>query len=60
MLVAGLANIGLNAMLIPSYGIDGAAFSAMLSLIVWNISTLFYVKLKFGKTTGYFPTLSKL
>ena len=39
----------------PTYGILGAAFAAMFSLCFWNITTLIYIKLKFGRTTGYFP-----
>ena len=52
------ANVGLNFMLIPSYGIHGAATAAMFSLMTWNIATLGYIKLKFGKTTGYFPKIA--
>jgi len=55
MLIAAVLNIGINIVLIPSYGIYGAAVAAMVSLMCWNITTLIYVKMKFGKTTGYFP-----
>lgn len=57
MLVAALLNIGLNIWLIPMFGINGAAVSAMTSLCFWNITTLIYMKIKFGKTTAYFPFL---
>jgi O-antigen/teichoic acid export membrane protein len=56
---AAAANIGLNLLLTPDYGIYGAAIAAMVSLAGWNIATLYYIKLKFGKTTGYFPTAIK-
>jgi O-antigen/teichoic acid export membrane protein len=53
--IAAATNIGLNLLLTPEYGIYGAAVAAMVSLIAWNITTLLYIKMKFGKTTGYFP-----
>jgi O-antigen/teichoic acid export membrane protein len=56
MFSAAAANVGLNFLLTPSYGIYGAAFAATLSLSLWNISTLFYMKKKFGRTIGYFST----
>lgn len=55
MLVAALINIGINLVLIPGYGIYGGAVAAMVSLMCWNIATLIYIKMRFGKTTGYFP-----
>ena len=55
MLIAAGLNIGINILLIPGYGIYGAAVAAMSSLMCWNITTLVYMKMKFGKTTGYFP-----
>lgn len=55
MFMAALINVGLNLALIPDYGIYGAAIATMVTLIFWNITTLIYIKIKFGKTTGYFP-----
>jgi O-antigen/teichoic acid export membrane protein len=55
--IATLSNVGLNLLLTPEYGTHGAAFSAMISIAGWNIATLAYIKLKFGRTTGYFPKL---
>jgi len=55
MLLAAVFNIGLNLLLIPGHGIHGAAIAAMVSLSGWNILTLIYIKIKFGKTTGYLP-----
>ncbi len=60
MLFAALTNIGLNYFLIPELGINGAAVAAMVSLSIWNITTLIYIKMKYGKTTGYFPRLKWL
>jgi len=55
MITAAGLNISLNLWLIPSYGFNGAAIAAMLSLCFWNAITLAFIKIKFGKTTGYFP-----
>lgn len=55
MTITACLNIGLNLWLIPWIGINGAAITAMISLCFWNITTLIYIKLKFGRTTGYFP-----
>jgi O-antigen/teichoic acid export membrane protein len=56
--IAATTNIGINLLLIPLYGINGAAIAAMVSLTGWNIATLCYIKMKFGKTTGYLPMLA--
>jgi len=56
MYIAAGINIFLNLLLIPGYGIEGAAVSAMVSLSFLNIYTLIYIKLKFGRTIGYLPT----
>ena len=52
---AAIINIILNYLLIPVVGMNGAAVAAMASLIFWNISTLVYIKIDYGKTIGYFP-----
>jgi O-antigen/teichoic acid export membrane protein len=59
LFIAVVLNIGVNLLLIPEYGIHGAAIAAMTSIIFWNIFTLCYMKLKFGRTTGYLPMLVK-
>ena len=55
--IAAVSNIVINLLLTPEYGIYGAAIAGMASLTGWNIAALWYIKLKFGKTTGYFPGL---
>jgi len=57
MILTAIANIGLNYFLVPRYGSMGAALANMLTLSGWNIATLIYIKVKFGKTTGYFPAV---
>jgi O-antigen/teichoic acid export membrane protein len=55
MMFSAALNVFLNLLLIPKFGIKGAAIAAMTSLITWNSITLLFIKKKFGKTTGYFP-----
>lgn len=47
-LFAALLNVVLNYVLIPEYGINGAAISTSVSLIALNISSLFLVRVKIG------------
>lgn len=54
ILLGLLLNIILNAVLIPKYGNLGAAIATSSSLIFWNISSLMFMKSKFGYTTMYF------
>ena len=58
MIITGMLNISLNLILIPKYGIYGAAITAMVSRSFWNIAILVYTKIKYKKTTGYFPFLN--
>jgi O-antigen/teichoic acid export membrane protein len=58
VLAAAVTNICVNLLLIPPYGIYGAAIAAMVSFMSWNITTLIYIKMKFGRTTGYFPKIA--
>lgn len=44
LLVACIINITLNVLLIPKYGIDGAAFSTMISYIFWSILSFFVAR----------------
>ena len=59
LLIGALLNIVLNLILIPLYGINGAALASMSSLIVWNLSMVLVVKKKFGFYTFYIPFINK-
>ena len=59
VIVGGISNIVLNYTLIPIYGIEGAAFASMLSIILWNLLASFYIKYKFGFYIGYMPRKRK-
>lgn len=60
MIIVVLINLGLNWFLIPIYGFLGAAVSAMVSIAGWNMAALFFIKLKYGRSIGYFPLLIRL
>ncbi len=53
--VGALLNISFSWILIPKFGINGAAAATTVSLIFWNIATLIFIKVKYGKIIGYFP-----
>jgi len=56
VLFAGaIINIILNYLLIPIYGIEGAAFASMASVIFWNLTMVYFVKKEFGFLTIYNP-----
>lgn len=50
-----ILNVGLNLVLIPIYGINGAAFASMVSISVWNIASAIYIRTKFGFLISYLP-----
>ncbi len=57
MLLATIINITLNIILIPRYGINGAAFASMTSMAFWNLCALVFVKYYLNITTVYFPLI---
>ncbi len=48
LLVAGFINIGLNYLLIPSFGILGPAIATAISLLFFNLFKLLYIYKKLG------------
>lgn len=58
MALAAALNIVFGLLLVPLYGIMGAAFAGMCSLIFWNVYILYYIKKKHGRTIGYIPFLN--
>ncbi|NND53056.1 MAG: oligosaccharide flippase family protein [Flavobacteriaceae bacterium] len=40
--------VTLNIILIPKYGIDGAAFATFIAIFIYNVSKLLFVYIKFG------------
>lgn len=54
-----LFNVLLNYLLIPRYGINGAAIASMISMILWNIGSLTYILKKLKINTLYIPNMVK-
>lgn len=54
---AAVITVILSLILIPKFGMIGAAFAAMISLSYWNIHILLYIKYKYGRSIGYVPYL---
>lgn len=59
MLIATIMNIMINYLLIPKYGINGAAFASFISVIFWNLSMVFYIKKEFKFLVLYIPSIRK-
>lgn len=55
VVVSSALNIVIGLLLIPRFGINGAAFAAMISLISLNIISMLYIKFKHGRLIGYLP-----
>lgn len=52
-----IANILINLLLVPAYGITGAAVANAVSMILWNIVGTVYIRKKFGFYIYYIPFL---
>lgn len=48
LLIAAVLNILLNYILIPSYGMEGAAIATVITTSFWNLSYVLFIKKKFG------------
>ena len=48
ILISALINMVLNYLLIPIYGINGAALSSTIVIILWNITFLLFIKYYHG------------
>lgn len=52
--ISAVANLGLNALLIPQYGANGAALATGLSIVIWNALLVYEV----WRKTGLNPTIT--
>ena len=55
LLIATILNIVLNIILIPRYGINGAAIASMLSMLLWNLTSVLYARKALGISSLYVP-----
>jgi len=60
MIITAVINIGLNYLLIPKYGIVGAATATLISTFIWNVSCVFFAKIRNGINTLYIPLFTEL
>jgi O-antigen/teichoic acid export membrane protein len=51
-------NIITNLLLIPRFGIEGAAISNATSMVLWNLIGTIYIRKKFGFFIAYMPFLN--
>jgi len=54
-----IINVVLNYLLIPIYGVNGAALASMVSLSTWNLTMVYFVKREFGFYTFYIPFIKR-
>jgi O-antigen/teichoic acid export membrane protein len=52
-----LINVVLNILLIPVFGIDGAAFSSLVSTVLWNVVLTVFIHRKYSFFIGFNPFL---
>ena len=55
LFLGAIINVLLNLILIPKYGINGAAIASTISTVFWNITMVFAVKKKLGFYSFYLP-----
>jgi O-antigen/teichoic acid export membrane protein len=59
VVVVSLLSVLGNLIIIPEYGINGAAFVVMMAAIIMNVVLAVYAQWKLGFITYYFPLLSR-
>jgi len=59
IIIAFLINLGLNFMLIPRYGFNGAAIASSIAMVFWNITLVIIIKRRLGFWTIYIPFVTK-
>ncbi|MDI5890287.1 flippase [Halomonas rhizosphaerae] len=53
LVVSSLVNVSLNVLLIPFYGIQGAAIASVMTIMLWNFFMWHMVKKKLNIQTGF-------
>jgi len=57
VVVTMLLSVGLSYILIPMYGIEGAAFVSMMTAILANVTSTLYIKFRLGYVTYFVLSL---
>lgn len=60
VMFGAVLNIVLNFILIPHFGINGAAFASTISIATWNIMAAVAIKKRFGFFISYIPRLRRV
>ncbi len=59
VLVVFSVHLAGNLLLIPVWGITGAAATSMVTTSALNLATLLYIRRRYGRTVGYFPSFRR-
>lgn len=59
-IIGSVINIVLNYALIPVYGINGSAIATTISIVMFNLLLVYFVKKEFGFYTFYIPFSKKI
>jgi O-antigen/teichoic acid export membrane protein len=51
---SAVVNVGLNLALIPSFGVEGAAFATAISIVFWNVALVHEIRKRLGISIGLF------
>lgn len=57
VVVTSLLNVALSVLLIPRFGILGAAIATAVCMVIWNAATVYYIKSRYGHSIAYIPFL---
>ncbi len=53
--IAAVICVAMNLLLVPEFGLTGAAVSSVIGILSWNAAVLVFMKIRFGRTTAYIP-----
>jgi O-antigen/teichoic acid export membrane protein len=59
LIVSAIMNVVLNLVLIPEFGILGAALASMSSMVFQNVTMMLYIRKRLGFYTMYLPFFNK-
>ena len=59
IMTAAAIGIGLNFLLVPILGIEGAAYSSTISKVIWNLWSVYFVYKHLGLVSIYLPGLKR-
>lgn len=57
--IGTIVNIAMNVVLVPLYGINGAALATLACYTIWNMASVIYVKKHYKFSTIYLPLMKR-